>query len=53
MVKDSRVRAGIDVDGSTYARIPRSGFSRPFMIIGTEQHVPGGNDSSSDVTGSC
>ncbi len=42
MVKNSRVRAGIDMDGSTYARIPKSGFSRPFMFIGSEQHVPGG-----------
>ncbi|MEW9549229.1 alpha/beta hydrolase family protein [Nonomuraea sp. NPDC050783] len=48
MVKDSRVRAGIDMDGTTYARIPRSGFSRPFMFIGSEQHVPGGGDSSWD-----
>jgi predicted dienelactone hydrolase len=45
MVKDSRVRAGIDMDGSTYARIPKSGFSRPFMFIGSEQHVPGGDSS--------
>ncbi|MEU8107748.1 alpha/beta hydrolase [Nonomuraea muscovyensis] len=48
MVKDPRVRAGIDMDGSTYARIPKSGFSRPFMFIGSEQHVPGGSDSSWD-----
>ncbi|MEV0619387.1 alpha/beta hydrolase [Nonomuraea sp. NPDC050404] len=41
MVKDSRVRAGIDMDGTTYARIPKGGFSRPFMFIGSAQHVPG------------
>ncbi|MEV0590484.1 alpha/beta hydrolase family protein [Nonomuraea cavernae] len=46
MVKDSRVRAGIDMDGTTYARIPTSGFSRPFMFLGSPQHVPGGRDHS-------
>ncbi|MFB9966622.1 alpha/beta hydrolase family protein [Sinosporangium siamense] len=48
MLKDSRVRAGIDLDGSTYARIPKSGFSRPFMFIGSKLHVPGGSDASWD-----
>ncbi|WP_431930203.1 alpha/beta hydrolase family protein [Nonomuraea jabiensis] len=46
MVKDPRVRAGIDMDGTTYARIPKGGFSRPFMFIGSPQHVPGGSDNS-------
>ncbi|MFI7469209.1 alpha/beta hydrolase family protein [Nonomuraea sp. NPDC049646] len=46
MVKDSRVRAGIDMDGTTYARIPKSGFSRPFMFLGSPQHIPGGRDTS-------
>ncbi|NUW38931.1 alpha/beta hydrolase family protein [Nonomuraea rhodomycinica] len=48
MVKDSRVRAGIDMDGTTYARIPKGGFSRPFMFLGSPQHVPGGRDRSWD-----
>jgi dienelactone hydrolase len=48
MVKDSRVRAGIDMDGTTYARIPKSGFSRPFMFLGSAQHIPGGRDTSWD-----
>ncbi|GAA3622555.1 alpha/beta hydrolase [Nonomuraea rosea] len=42
MVKDPRVRAGIDMDGTTYARIPKGGFSRPFMFLGSAQHTPGG-----------
>ncbi|TYB57884.1 alpha/beta hydrolase [Nonomuraea sp. PA05] len=46
MVADPRIRAGIDMDGTTYARIPKSGFSRPFMFLGTPQHVPGGRDLS-------
>ncbi|MFI7705562.1 alpha/beta hydrolase family protein [Nonomuraea sp. NPDC049480] len=42
MLKDLRVRAGIDMDGTAYARIPKSGFSRPFMFLGSAQHVSGG-----------
>ncbi|MFB9675081.1 alpha/beta hydrolase family protein [Streptosporangium vulgare] len=48
MVRDPRVRAGIDMDGTTYARIPKTGFTKPFMFIGTPQHVPGGRDTSWD-----
>ncbi|MEV4110608.1 alpha/beta hydrolase [Nonomuraea sp. NPDC049695] len=48
MVKDPRVRAGVDMDGTTYARIPKSGFSRPFMFLGSPPHVPGGRDNSWD-----
>ncbi|MEV0196760.1 alpha/beta hydrolase [Nonomuraea sp. NPDC050691] len=48
MVKDSRVRAGIDMDGTAYARIPKNGFTRPFMFLGSPQHVPGGRDTSWD-----
>lgn len=47
MVDDPRIRAGIDMDGTTYARIPR-GFSRPFLFLGSVQHVPGGVDASWD-----
>lgn len=48
MLADSRVHAGINLDGTMYARIPKSGFSRPFLFLGTEQHVPGGRDHSWD-----
>ncbi|MBN6056630.1 alpha/beta hydrolase [Nonomuraea sp. RK-328] len=48
MLKDSRVRAGIDMDGTTYARIPRSGLPRPFMFMGSPQHATGGRDNSWD-----
>jgi hypothetical protein len=34
MVKDSRIRAGIDMDGTTDGSIPGSGLSRPFMFLG-------------------
>ncbi|GLW99477.1 alpha/beta hydrolase [Microtetraspora sp. NBRC 16547] len=48
MVKDPRIRAGIDLDGTTYARIPTTGISKPFLFMGTKQHVPGGRDNSWD-----
>ncbi|AWS46937.1 alpha/beta hydrolase [Streptosporangium sp. 'caverna'] len=48
MVKDPRIRAGVDMDGTTYARIPRSGLSRPFMFLGSQEHVPGSLDNSWD-----
>ncbi|MFC4530574.1 alpha/beta hydrolase family protein [Sphaerisporangium dianthi] len=48
MVRDPRIRAGIDMDGTTYARIPKSGFSRPFMFMGSPSHITGGRDNSWD-----
>ncbi|MBE3015750.1 alpha/beta hydrolase [Microbispora sp. NEAU-D428] len=48
MLKDSRVRAGIDMDGTTYARIPKGGLSRPFLFIGSAGHQPAGRDNSWD-----
>jgi predicted dienelactone hydrolase len=42
MIEDPRVRAGIDMDGTAYARIPKSGLSRPVMFLGSAQHVSGG-----------
>ncbi|MFG1946218.1 alpha/beta hydrolase family protein [Nonomuraea sp. NPDC048826] len=48
MVQDPRVRAGIDMDGTTYARIPKGGFTKPFMFIGSPEHAPGGRDTTWD-----
>lgn len=48
MIADPRVRAGIDLDGTTHARIPARGLSRPFLFLGTPEHVPGGPDHSWD-----
>jgi dienelactone hydrolase len=43
MLADSRVRVGIDMDGSTYARIPARGLSRPFLFLGKQaNYTPGG-----------
>jgi integrase len=42
MLADSRIRAGIDMDGATYARIPDEGLSRPFLFLGKQSsYTPG------------
>ncbi len=42
MLADSRVRAGIDMDGSTDAPIPEAGLSRPFLFLGKQSnYTPG------------
>ena len=42
MLADSRIRAGIDVDGATAARIPDGGLSRPFLFLGKQaNYTPG------------
>ena len=42
MLADSRIRAGIDMDGSTVAPIPDRGLSRPFMFLGKQSnYTPG------------
>ena len=42
MLRDARVRAGIDMDGSTYGSIPTGGLSRPFLFLGRAgQYTPG------------
>ncbi|MCC5575786.1 alpha/beta hydrolase [Microtetraspora sp. AC03309] len=48
MVTDSRIRAAINMDGTTYARIPKGGFTKPVMFMGSPGHVPGGGDASWD-----
>ncbi|MFF0574059.1 alpha/beta hydrolase family protein [Streptosporangium saharense] len=48
MVKDDRVRAGIDMDGNTYAPIPQEGLARPFMFLASQGHTPGGGSPAWD-----
>ncbi|WP_207621132.1 hypothetical protein [Streptosporangium minutum] len=48
MPEDSRARAGIDIDGTAYARIPKSGLPRPFLSMGSAGHLPGGRDNPWD-----
>jgi dienelactone hydrolase len=42
MLADPRLRAGIDIDGTTQVPIPDSGLARPFLFLGREvQYTPG------------
>ncbi|WP_245658272.1 alpha/beta hydrolase family protein [Microtetraspora malaysiensis] len=41
MVNDSRVRAGINMDGTFFVPIPKKGLSRPFLMLGASGGVPG------------
>jgi dienelactone hydrolase len=42
MLADSRIRAGIDMDGATVAPIPDRGLSRPFVFLGKQSnYTPG------------
>jgi dienelactone hydrolase len=42
LLADSRIRAGIDMDGSTAAPIPETGLARPFLFLGKQSnYTPG------------
>jgi dienelactone hydrolase len=42
MLADSRIRAGIDMDGTTHAQVPDHGLSRPFLFLGKQaNYTPG------------
>jgi dienelactone hydrolase len=43
MLGDSRIRAGIDMDGSTDTPIPARGLSRPFLFLGKQSNYTPGN----------
>ncbi|GAA4567420.1 alpha/beta hydrolase [Planotetraspora kaengkrachanensis] len=47
MLTDSRVRAGINMDGRMFLPIPETGLARPFLLMGDqEQHSPEGLDDT-------
>ncbi|OEJ34912.1 alpha/beta hydrolase family protein [Streptomyces subrutilus] len=46
MAADPRVRAGINMDGGLATPVPETGIdARPFMLLGAQDGVPGGNES--------
>jgi dienelactone hydrolase len=45
MLADSRIRAGIDMDGATAAPIPDEGLSRPFLFLGKQSNYTPGQQS--------
>ncbi|MFZ0191334.1 MAG: alpha/beta hydrolase [Streptosporangiaceae bacterium] len=46
MLADSRIRAGIDMDGATHARIPDDGLSRPFLFLGKQSNYTPGSEGA-------
>ncbi|GAA1668147.1 lipase [Kribbella yunnanensis] len=49
MLNDRRVLAGINMDGTFFAPIPATGFTKPFLLLGNgDGHVPGGHEPSWD-----
>jgi dienelactone hydrolase len=43
LLADSRIRAGIDMDGTLHVPIPAPGLSRPFLFLGKQSnYTPGG-----------
>jgi dienelactone hydrolase len=46
MLADSRIRAGIDMDGTTAALIPEDGLTRPFLFLGKQSNYTPGGESA-------
>src|ERR1700730_9660944 len=46
LLADSRIRAGIDLDGATHAPIPDPGLSRPFLFLGKQSNYTPGSGGS-------
>ncbi|MEU9097688.1 alpha/beta hydrolase [Streptomyces sp. NPDC048361] len=52
MVRDNRIRAGVNMDGAFWDVLPPEGLGgRPFMMLGTDDatHRPGGKDRTWDA----
>jgi dienelactone hydrolase len=46
MLADSRIRAGIDMDGSTAVPIPDEGLARPFLFLGKQSNYTPGSEGA-------
>jgi dienelactone hydrolase len=46
MLADSRIRAGIDMDGAIPVPIPDHGLSRPFMLLGKQANYTPGSEGA-------
>jgi dienelactone hydrolase len=47
VLRDPRVRAGINMDGHMFAPLPLNGLSRPFLLLGQQSfHGPGSVDDT-------
>jgi dienelactone hydrolase len=50
MVGDSRIRGGIDIDGTTHAPIPADGLARPFLFLGKQSNYTPGTGEHAAAT---
>jgi Platelet-activating factor acetylhydrolase, isoform II len=46
MLADSRIRAGIDMDGATVTEIPDEDLSRPFVFLGKQSNYAPGSEGA-------
>jgi dienelactone hydrolase len=46
MVTDTRLRAGVDIDGLTYEAVPYTELSRPFLFLGRQSNFSPGMPSA-------
>ncbi|HEY0002960.1 MAG TPA: hypothetical protein VGB74_21070 [Actinoplanes sp.] len=48
MVRDPRIDVGVNMDGTTNtggeSMLPATGLARPFLLLGSPEHAPGGRD---------
>ena len=46
LLADSRILAGIDMDGSIHAQIPDQGLPRPFLLLGKQSNYAPGSEGA-------
>ncbi|MEV6864186.1 alpha/beta hydrolase [Streptosporangium subroseum] len=48
LLKDPRIKAGVNIDGLAIVPVPASGLSKPFLLLGAQAtRTPGGQESAS------
>ncbi|GAA0985587.1 hypothetical protein GCM10009555_061310 [Acrocarpospora macrocephala] len=48
LLKDPRIKAGMNIDGLAIVPVPASGLSKPFLLLGAQAtRTPGGQESAS------
>ncbi|MQA96659.1 MAG: alpha/beta hydrolase [Streptosporangiales bacterium] len=50
MLTDSRVDAGVNLDGTFFEPVPTRGVDRPFLMMGGKPHEPGTEDETWEQT---
>jgi dienelactone hydrolase len=50
MLADSRIQAGVDMDGATHAPIPAAGLSRPFLFLGKQSNYTPGSGGAATTS---